>query len=115
MATLGFSNTAPDLYEHDIPATENFYSVEIRVDKAEFMYQFKIWKTSTAPIFVLVKQESDIINWLHPGDVFPMTYYSNNTGRPKQHRLPTQILNINRQDDGRFRGHYVVTLGIVEN
>ena len=114
MATLSVSNAARDIYESDIPESDRFYSVEFRVEKAEFMYQFKIWKLPAAPDFVLVKEGSDIINWIHPGDILSMTYYSDDRAKPKQ-QLPTQILNICRQDVGRFRGHYMVTLGIVEN
>jgi hypothetical protein len=114
MATLSVSNAARDIYETDTPETDSFYAVEIQVEKAEFMYQFKIWKLPAAPNFVLIKQSSDIINWIHPGDVLSMTYYSDDLDKPKL-ELPTQILNIRRQDVGRFRGHYMVTLGIVEN
>lgn len=114
MATLSVLNTAPDFYETSIPETDSFYSVEIQVEKADFRYQFKIWKIPTTPNFVLVKQSSDIINSIHPGDVLRMTYYSDDFSKPKQ-QLPTQILSIRRQDAGRFRGHYMVSLGIVEN
>lgn len=114
MATVGVLNAARDLFETGIPETNSFYSVEIHVEKSEFMYQFKIWKNPAAPNFVLVKQGSEIINYIHPGDVLRMTYYSDDFSKPKQ-KLPTQILNIRKQDVGRFRGHFMVTLGIVEN
>jgi hypothetical protein len=78
------------------------------------MYQFKLWKSPSESTFVLVKEDSGIMEWIHPGDVLPMTYYSDNLTRPKQ-KLPTQILNIQRQEEGRFKGHYIVKLGIVEN
>jgi hypothetical protein len=114
MATLSASNTARNYFEPYVPQTDNFYSVEIQVEKSEFMYQFKIWKVPTSPNFVLVKEGSEIINWIHPGDILSMTYYSDDLAKPKQ-QLPTQILNICKQDVGRFRGHYMVMLGIIEN
>lgn len=114
MAAQSFSNAARNLYETGIPETDSFYSVEFHVEKVECMYQFKIWKIPAAPDFVLIKEGSDIIHWIHPGDILSMTYYSDNHARPRQ-QLPTQILTICRQDVGRFRGHYMVTLGIVEN
>ena len=114
MATLSVSNAARTLFETGPPETDSFYSVEFRVEKAEFMYQFKIWKIPAAPNFVLIKEGSDIINWIHPGDILSMTYYSDDHTKPKQ-QLSTQILNVCRQDVGRFRGHYMVTLGIIEN
>ena len=114
MATQGVSIAAREFFETRAPATDNFYSVEFQVEKAEIMYQFKIWKIPAAPDFVLVKEGSDIINWIQPGDILSMTYYSSDRSNPKQ-QLSTQILNICRQDVGRFRGHYMVTLGIIEN
>ena len=114
MAKQSVSNAARNLYETGTPETDSFYSVEFQVEKAEFMYQFKIWKIPAAPNFVLIKEGSDIINWIHPGDILSMTYYSDDLSKPKQ-QLPTQILNICRQDVGRFRGHYMVTLVIVQN
>ncbi len=114
MATLHYLNAARDIYETEVPVSNDFYSVEIKIDDADYMYQFKLWKMPSEPTFVLVKQGSGIMKWIHPGDVLPMTYYSDNLAHPKQ-QLTTQILNIHRQDDGRFRGHYIVKLGIVEN
>lgn len=114
MAIQSSSTAVQDLFEPYIPGTDSFYSVEFQVEKAEFMYQFKIWKIPAAPNFVLIKEGSDLMNWIHPGDVLHMTYYSDEKERPRQ-QFPTQILNICRQEVGRFRGHYMVTLGIVEN
>lgn len=114
MATASLSNAVRNFYETGAPEIDSFYSVEIQVEKAEFMYQFKIWKIPAAPNFVLIKEGSDIINFIRPGDVLSMTYYSDDRAVPKQ-QLPTRILNVCRQNVGRFRGHYMVTLGIVEN
>ena len=114
MATLSVLNSARDFCETGIPGTDTFYSVEFRAEKADFMYQFKIWKIPAVPNFVLIKEGSDIINCIHSGDILIMTYYSYDLSQPKQ-QLPTQILNIRKQDVGRFRGHYMVSLGIIEN
>jgi hypothetical protein len=114
MATLHYLNAARKTYETDAPIANDFYSVEIKIDDADYLYQFKLWKTPADPSFVLVKQESGIMKWIHPGDILPMTFYSDNLACPRK-QLQTRILNIHRQDDGRFRGHYVVKLGIIEN
>lgn len=114
MATPGALNETRNVYESGIPEANSFYSVEIQVEKAEFMYQFKIWKLPTTPNFVLIKEGSDIINWIQPGDVLRMTYYSDDLAKQSQ-QLPTRILNVIKQDVGRFRGHFMVTLAIIEN
>ncbi len=113
MASYGIANnTGPT--DGGICSQNRFYSVEFQVDNIKFMYQFKIWTVQNMPPFVLVKENSDILNAIHAGDVLSMTYYSENTARPKQQR-PTKILAIEREENGRFRGHYLVSLGIFEN
>ena len=114
MATIHYLNAARDIYETEVREPNNFYSVEIKIEDADYLYQFKLWNTPSEPTFVLVKEGSGIMKWIHPGDVLSMTYYSDNLARPKQ-QLQTEILNIQRDVEGRFRGHYIVKLGIVEN
>ena len=114
MATVHYLNAARDYNETRITSTNDFYSVEIKIGDVNCMYQFKLWKTPSEPTFVIVKHESDIMNWIHSGDVLAMNYYSGTLTQPKQ-QLPTRILDIHRQEEGRFRGHYIVKLGIVEN
>ena len=114
MAMVHYLNAARDINETRIPSVNDFYSVEIKIDDVNCMYQFKLWKMPSEPSFVLVKPESGIMKWIHPGDVLHMTYYGDNLTYQKR-KFPTRILNIDRQDEGRFRGHYIVKLGIVEN
>lgn len=113
MATLHYLNAARKFYEDEEPIANDFYSVEIKIDGADYLYQFKLWKTPGEPAFILVKEGSGLTNWIHPGDAIPMTYYSENLACPKR-QLQTRIRGIHRQDEGRFRGHYIVTLDILE-
>lgn len=114
MAMAQISEPVSNFFETGIPEINNFYSVEFRANKAELPYQFKIWKAPASPTFILIKQGSDVINWIHTGDVLRLTYYGDDRSFPVQ-QFPTRILSIHKHDDGRFKGHYMVMLGLVEN
>lgn len=91
-----------------------FYSVEFSVDNIKFLYQFKLWRSPTAPMFVLVKRESEMLDKLKSGDILNMKYYSTDTRCPTCH-LDTRILDIRWNDRGKFKGHYAVNLGFIDH
>jgi hypothetical protein len=93
---------------------DRYYSVEIPVKRLGIVYQFKIWRTESTSMFVLVKEESSLLFFLKAGDRLNMKYYSNEFIYHCEN-LETEILNITKQDYGRFKGHYVVGLGIRES
>jgi hypothetical protein len=93
---------------------EQFYSVEFSIRNVKFLYQFKIWKIPENPAFVLVKENSDILNLIKAGDTLDMKYYSSNPIGSTQ-EMPTKILGMERHHEGRFKGHYVLSLGALEN
>ncbi|MFH0725248.1 MAG: hypothetical protein V2B19_02650 [Pseudomonadota bacterium] len=93
---------------------DRFYSVEFSVGNVKFLYQFKIWRSPASPIFVLIKNGSEMLNKIKPGDVLKMKYYSTDSTRPVCH-LDTEILNIDWNHHGKFKGHYAVNLGVITN
>ncbi|RLC31826.1 MAG: hypothetical protein DRH32_03700 [Deltaproteobacteria bacterium] len=92
--------------------SDQFYSVEFLSPEIQVLYQFKLWNSEAEPLFVLVREESDIIGCLKTGNVFRMKYYGTDSGCPTKY-LPTQIENITKEDKGRFKGHYLVSLSIL--
>ena len=86
-----------------------FYSVEFNVDGIKYSYQFKLWNGYSGKSFVLVKENSKIIRRLHAGDVFNMKYHSINSNSPSE-LIDTEITDITRENNGRFKGHYLVEL-----
>ena len=76
------------------------------------LYQFKLWNSESKPMFVLVKEGSDILSRIKVGHVFNMKYYSTDAGCPTTYR-PTQIENITKENRGRFKGHYLVGLSFM--
>ena len=89
-----------------------FYSVEFGVDGIKYPYQFKLWNGYSGARFVLVKENSKIIRRLHAGDVFNMKYHSIDSNSPSEF-IDTEITDIIREDKGRFKGHYLVELSIL--
>lgn len=91
---------------------ENLRTVEIFVGELNRVYQFKLWGNALTSMFVLVKEDSDILGQLNVGKTFTMKYYGQDTVGPIQ-TLATRIKYIDRVDEGRFRGHYLTGLSIV--
>ncbi|MFO7714941.1 hypothetical protein [Desulfosarcina sp.] len=86
-----------------------FYSVEFAVDQPHPLYQFKIWRSESSPMFVVVKANSAVLPKLKAGSVLNMTYYSSNTQCPKK-QIETQIGHITSEREGRFEGHCTIAL-----
>jgi len=90
----------------------NFYSVELLIQELKMLYQFKIWNFSTEPMFILVKEGSTLLEQLKVGTVFKSKYYSTDSMCPTVD-LETQIKQIARDEQGRFKGHYLIELAII--
>ena len=93
---------------------DRYYSVEFSLSGCSFVYQFKIWNISTKGICVLVKEGSDLLNYVKVGDVVNLRYYPTDSSRPSE-LLKTEIKHITRDEQGRLKGVYLVGLSILEN
>jgi hypothetical protein len=91
-----------------------FYSVEFAIDKPHPLYQFKIWRSESSPMFVVVKENSSVLPKLKAGSILIMTYYSSDIHCPKK-QMETRIGHITSQRQGRFEGHCTVSLVPVNN
>lgn len=89
-----------------------YHSVEFSIKGIELPYQFKLWNTANMSMCVLVKEDSAILSCLKEGDTLDMKFYSGESGYPTN-ALKTTIRHISK-DEGRFRGHYLVALEILE-
>ena len=92
----------------------NFYSVEFSVKGIKLLYQSKLWSSSPETMFVLVKENSDILNWIQAGDILDMKYYSEDEVCPIK-TFNTKIQYITRDENGRFKGHYLIGLTILSD
>ena len=91
---------------------DQFYCVEIPV-KNKLIYQFKIWETESMLMSILVKDNSEFLSFVDINSKFNMKYYSEDFFYPYQ-ELVTQIRDISLQECGRLKGHYLVSLEIIE-
>ena len=92
---------------------DQFYSVEIPVRK-KLTYQFKIWQTESMFLSILVKEDSKFLSFVEPNSRFKMKYYSEDFLYPYQN-LVTEIRDISLQECSRLKGHYLVSLEIIED
>ena len=93
---------------------EHYHSAEFSIDGLDIPYQFKIWDSASKSMYVLVKENSDILSRLSVGDTLNVKYYSSGskyTGKC----LETAIKQITKNDQGRFKGHYSVDIEILED
>lgn len=93
--------------------THEYYSAEFVLEGLDISYQFKIWEKEPRAVSVLVKENSDILQILKVGDTLNVKYYSIKSAYPSDCRK-TAIRHITRNDQGRLKGHYLVSLEILE-
>jgi hypothetical protein len=111
-----YVNREPSSIEefHSHPPFVPFHSVEIAIDGLAIPYQFKIWQNPSMPMCLLVREDSEIVSRLREGDVLNMRYYSEASKYPTEH-METEILQIEKNREGRYKGHYWIALGIKAN
>jgi hypothetical protein len=91
-----------------------YYSVEFSIHELNLSYQFKIWNIASQSMCVLVREDSEILPRLKVGDVLDMTYYTSSSAHPTEN-LKTEIRHITKDEGGKFRGHYLVGISILNN
>ncbi len=89
-----------------------YYSVQFTTEGLDSFYQFKLWNISPKGLCILVKEESEVLNHIEVGDTIDMTYYLADSGGASE-TLKTQIKHITKNEDGRFKGHYLVGLSLL--
>ena len=93
---------------------DQFYSVEFSIGNTPSLYQFKIWDMSSRGMCLLVKEGSDILESLKVGDIVDMKYYAAEASKPTDY-LKTEIKHMTKDDKGRFKGHYLIGISILED
>ncbi len=90
---------------------EQYHSAEFIIEGLEANYQFRIWDTASSSMCVIIKETSEILPLLRVGATLKVKYYSAHSAYPSE-ALTTVIRHITLDDQGRFRGHYLVGLEI---
>jgi hypothetical protein len=91
----------------------HYYSVEFTLLDNELLYQFKLWNSGSQSLFILVREDSGILQRIKEGGVFKTKYYSTDSLCPPVDS-ETQIKGITRDNNGCFKGHYLVELSILK-
>lgn len=89
-----------------------FHSVEFTLEQPNMLYHFKIWNSEAEPMFMIVREDSAIIDSLRAGHECDMKFYSDDKKRPTA-RYRARIDRMTMDREGRFRDHWRVALEIV--
>jgi len=93
---------------------DKFSSVEFKPYPFSITYQFKLRDISPRGIGILINEMSKVIENIQVGDVLDMNYYPN-----KEIKLPvsmkTQVKHITKEQEGRYKGNYIMGLFVLES
>lgn len=103
----------PERRTEERSPSDRYYSVQFTTKSLSSHYQFKIWNISASGACILVKDGSEVLKHIAVGDELDMTYYVADS-QGSSDTLKTQIKHITKNEDGRFKGHYLVGLSIQE-
>jgi hypothetical protein len=92
--------------------SDHFHSVEFSINGIKLLYQSRIWNSTTASMFALVKEDSIILDRLHVGEVMSMKFYTTDN-MCQTRNFDTEIEYITKDRNGRFKGHFLVGLKIL--
>ena len=92
---------------------DRYYSVEFPVKGFDFRYQFKIRRIGLRSMCILVREDSDILKRLKVGSILTMKYRPLDAECPSDY-FETAIMDITKNREGRFKGHYLVGLKIMD-
>lgn len=95
-----------------LPLIEQYYSVEFSLEGLHYLHQFRILNLAKSSMCVLVREGSDILGFLKVGDIIKMKYYRRDMFQSAD-LLDTEIQHISKEDQGRYRGHYIIGLSIL--
>lgn len=97
------------------PNFNMYHSVEMKPAKALPIYQFKLYQTSDSDrACILVKKNSEILNYLTSGTELQMNYYPNERSSQTD-CFKTQIKNIRKDENAPFEGCVKVDLSILDS
>jgi len=107
------NNELPERRSETRSASERYYSVEFTVKDLASVYQFKIWNISSKGMCIVIKNDSKILPFIKVGDVITMRYYlTESLGSTED--VKTEIKHITKDDQGKFKDHYLVGLAILQ-
>lgn len=93
---------------------DQYYSVQITVDKETPVYQFKLRDISEGGLCIVVRRDSDILSRLEVGQIHHMRYAPSGV-RGGLKDILTKIRHITLCREGPYKNHYLVGLSVVDH
>jgi len=90
---------------------DQYYSVQFSINGLINIYQFKLRDIFSKGICIAVKEDSAVLNHIKAGDMLNMKYCTINSGPTEN--IKTKIKSINKIDEKRFKGHFLLLLSIL--
>ena len=90
---------------------DKYYALEFAIGENASIHQFRIWNSESEPMCFLVKEDSAILKSLKVGDTLRSKYYTMDAVTPTKD-LDTEIRQIKKEDNGRFKGHFSIGFAI---
>jgi hypothetical protein len=103
----------PERRSESRKVVDDYYSVEFNLSRELPVHQFRVRDMSPLGLGILVNESSEVLKRLTVGDALEMKFNPIN-GSDAAECLKTEIRHITRMDKGRFRGHYLVGIQILE-
>jgi predicted DNA-binding WGR domain protein len=90
------------------------YTVELLLDGAHAVRQYKVWHKGTTYMCVLLEETSDILNWVRVGDRMNIRYFDTDQTVVSEY-LETEVRKVKKGNQGRLKGQYLLDLEIRES
>ncbi len=93
-------------------APKGFHGASIKLVGVP-LYQFKLKDTSENGASILVKEDSFMLNYLKVGQTLQINF-SSDLEFDHNGDFETEIVHITKVDKGRYKGHYLVGVQILD-
>jgi hypothetical protein len=93
---------------------DQYYNVEFLVDGLDVTHQVKIWNKATKSIFLVVKENSDILPRLKVGETLKMIHCPIHSVYLFVY-VEAVVRHITKEDQGQLKDHYLVDLEILKS
>ena len=112
MARAVTKDSSMDKRSESRDAPKGFHGASIKLVGVP-LYQFKLKDSSENGASILVKEDSFMLNYLKVGQTLNINF-SSDLEFDHNGNFETEIVHITRVDKGRYKGHYLVGVQILD-
>ena len=103
------NNTILDRRSESRTLIDRYYSVQFSKQELDAVYQFKIRNISGKGMCILVREDSNVMKHLQVGDILDVQFYPLEKSDSVAHSK-IEIKHITKDDQKKFKGHYLIGL-----